>query len=68
LLVHHQSSPDASKHWNGLVKDYYSARAQLLMTQALADAKNGRPLNTTAALAIKVHAASSFVFIITHDP
>ena len=32
----------ARKHWSGLVKDYYAARIDLYVAQALADAKAGR--------------------------
>ena len=33
----------ASKHWSGLVKDYYSERATLLLNQALSNAKDNKP-------------------------
>ena len=36
----------ASKHWGGLIKEYYRARAEQVMWQALEDA--GRALNQTA--------------------
>ena len=35
----------ASKHWSGLISDYYAARVTLVMNQALSDAKAGNPLN-----------------------
>jgi len=38
----------ASKHWNGLIKDYYAERVRLSMEQALRDSKAGHALNTTA--------------------
>ncbi len=38
----------ASKHWNGLIHDYYAARARQVQTQALLDAAAGRALNQTA--------------------
>ena len=38
----------ASKHWSGLVKDYYGKRIQLVTAQAIKDAQAGRKLNTTA--------------------
>jgi alpha-N-acetylglucosaminidase len=38
----------ASKHWSGLIRDYYAARAQMVLNQALADAAAGRPLDTAA--------------------
>jgi hypothetical protein len=43
----------ASKHWSGLISDYYAARVMLVMGQALVDAEAGNPLNTTAVDAIK---------------
>ncbi len=39
----------AGKHWNGLIKDYYSARASSVLQLALSDAGTGRPLNWSAA-------------------
>jgi len=38
----------ASKHWNGLIKDYYGARAKMILKQALSDASQHRPLNQAA--------------------
>ena len=43
----------ASKHWSGLIKDYYAARVQLHQKQALADAAKGKPLDRTAIAAIE---------------
>ena len=43
----------ASKHWSGLIKDYYAARVQLHQKQALADAAKGQPLDRTAIAAIE---------------
>lgn len=43
----------ASKHWSGLISDYYAARVTLVMNQALADAKAGNPLNSKAIGRIK---------------
>ena len=37
----------ASKHWNGLISDYYAARAKLVWRQALTDAAAGQPLDKT---------------------
>lgn len=37
----------AAKHWNGLIKDYYAVRAQLLLDQALKDQRANQPLNQT---------------------
>lgn len=37
----------ASKHWSGLIRDYYVTRASLLMRQAMQDEIAGRPLNQT---------------------
>lgn len=38
----------ASKHWNGLIKDYYIRRAANLLGQAIKDKTSGSPLNQTA--------------------
>ena len=38
----------ASKHWSGLVADYYGVRAKLTLEQALKDAAAGHPLDTGA--------------------
>eukprot|EP00656_Telonema_subtile_P046113 TRINITY_DN5245_c0_g1_i1.p1 TRINITY_DN5245_c0_g1~~TRINITY_DN5245_c0_g1_i1.p1 ORF type:complete len:881 (+),score=212.00 TRINITY_DN5245_c0_g1_i1:28-2643(+) len=38
----------ASKHWSGLIKDYYAARVTLLQSLALSDAAAGRALDSTA--------------------
>ena len=32
----------ASKHWSGLIADYYGVRASLLLNQALVNAKEGK--------------------------
>jgi alpha-N-acetylglucosaminidase len=37
----------ASKHWSGLIRDYYVPRATLLMKQAIKDRTAGRSLNQT---------------------
>ena len=37
----------AAKHWNGLIKDYYSKRASLLLAQAIEDQSRGHALNHT---------------------
>jgi alpha-N-acetylglucosaminidase len=47
------SKPDgpddyASKHWSGLISDYYRARAIGFIDQALLDASSGQSLNHTA--------------------
>ena len=47
----------ASKHWSGLVADYYGARAQLVLKQALSDAAAGRSLNSTAVNLLKAQLA-----------
>ena len=36
-----------SKHWSGLIKDYYGGRASLLLQQALADYNAGHMLSRT---------------------
>ena len=38
----------ASKHWSGLVADYYGARVTIVMNQALADAAAGKALDSGA--------------------
>ena len=47
----------ASKHWSGLVRDYYAQRLLLITQQALLDAGAGQPLNSTAVDMIKAHHA-----------
>ena len=37
----------ASKHWSGLIEGYYVKRAKILLTQAVKDQQNGKPLNST---------------------
>eukprot|EP00980_Cylindrotheca_fusiformis_P012012 scaffold2844_cov123-Cylindrotheca_fusiformis.AAC.5 len=37
----------ATKQWNGLIKDYYVRRAEILLGQALKDQIAGQPLNQT---------------------
>ena len=54
----------ASKHWSGLIKDYYAARVRLHQEQALADAARGRPLNNTAVAALE--AEHAYVHTHTH--
>ena len=38
----------ASKHWNGLIRDYYAERVARYAAQAIKDADASRPLNQTA--------------------
>jgi alpha-N-acetylglucosaminidase len=38
----------ASKHWSGLIRDYYGARAQGILQIALNNATAGKPLDRTA--------------------
>lgn len=38
----------ASKHWSGLIADYYGHRAELMLVQALKDQAQGEVLNQTA--------------------
>lgn len=42
----------ASKHWSGLIADYYGKRVELVMNQAIADAANKQrtPKNVEAKL------------------
>ena len=47
----------ASKHWSGLIKDYYAARARLVMKQAQTDAAAGKKLDTAAVDRIKAQHA-----------
>lgn len=47
----------ASKHWSGLVKDYYGVRASLLLQQALKDASEGRPMDKDIVEQIKAEHA-----------
>jgi len=50
----------AAKHWSGLVKSYYRARAEQVLLQALEDAAAGRPLDGAAVAARE--AALAFAF------
>lgn len=50
----------ASKHWSGLISDYYQARAKGVLAQALADAAAGQPLNTAAVAQMWATLAHSF--------
>lgn len=43
----------ASKHWSGLVSDYYAARVTLVMKQALSDAAAGKALDNNAVSKLK---------------
>ena len=47
----------ASKHWSGLIRDYYAARVTLVMQQALKDAAAGKPLDNDAVTTIKAEHA-----------
>ena len=38
----------ASKHWSGLIRDYYARRVTLVMEQALSDAAAGKSLDRSA--------------------
>merc|ERR1711957_72281 len=38
----------ADKHWSGLIGDYYKKRVEVVMQQAVSDAKAGRKLDTVA--------------------
>lgn len=50
----------ASKHWSGLIKDYYAARAQGILGIALDSANAGQPLNTTAVQYFKAQHSYEF--------
>ena len=50
----------ASKHWQGLIKDYYAKRAQVTLKQALQDEKAGLPLNTTMIARLRAELAYNF--------
>merc|ERR1712216_1053846 len=43
----------ASKHWSGLISDYYGVRVDLVMHQALLDAAAGRRLDVAAVEELK---------------
>ena len=43
----------ASKHWAGLISDYYQERAKRVLAQAMYDAAASRPLNLTAVEQLK---------------
>jgi len=47
----------ASKHWSGLIKDYYGARASLLLQQALKNAAEGKPIDHNVVEQIKAEHA-----------
>jgi len=47
----------ASKHWSGLISDYYAERAKRIMGQAVSDANAGRPLNEKACAQIEADLA-----------
>ena len=47
----------ASKHWSGLVRDYYAARVTLVMEQALSDAAAGKSLDKAAVTTLKAQHA-----------
>lgn len=47
----------ASKHWSGLIRDYYAKRAELMLNQALRDATQGKPLNIVEVERIKAQLA-----------
>merc|ERR1712216_745110 len=47
----------ASKHWSGLIKDYYGYRVTLVMEQALTDAAAGKALDAAAVDAVKANHA-----------
>jgi hypothetical protein len=51
---------DASKHWSGLLSDYYRKRAVLLMSRAKALAAEGKPLDAAADDAVR--ASHSYAF------
>jgi alpha-N-acetylglucosaminidase len=50
----------ASKHWSGLIRDYYAVRAGLVRDQALTDARAGRSLNHAAVDEILANLAYSW--------
>jgi alpha-N-acetylglucosaminidase len=50
----------ASKHWSGLVSDYYAARAQRLLDNALAAVAAGRPFGPAEAAQVEADFAYAF--------
>ena len=58
----------ASKHWSGLVRDYYAQRVLLITQQALLDAGAGQPLNSTAVGIIKARHAYAWTTSTTPYP
>ena len=50
----------ASKHWQGLIKDYYSKRARVTLEQALRDEQTGLPLNSTTVARLRAELAYNF--------
>lgn len=50
----------ASKHWQGLIKDYYAKRARVTLEQALQDEEAGRPLNSTMISRLRAELAYNF--------
>lgn len=50
----------ASKHWSGLIKDYYAKRAILIQQQALSNAASKTPLDQAAVARIKAEHAYEF--------
>jgi len=47
----------ASKHWNGLIKDYYAERVRLIASQGIRDAARGKALDSDAVDRIKAEHA-----------
>lgn len=50
----------ASKHWQGLIKDYYAKRARVTLEQALRDEKAGLPVNSTMIALLRAEIAYNF--------
>jgi alpha-N-acetylglucosaminidase len=50
----------SSRHYSGLISDYYAARAAGILKQALADAAAGRPLDKAAVEAFKAQLANTW--------
>jgi alpha-N-acetylglucosaminidase len=58
----------ASKHWSGLISDYYYVRAAKVLAQALSDASKGQALNATAIEIMEADHAYTFQHTVKSYP
>lgn len=58
----------ASKHWSGLIKDYYAVRALNVLRLALSNAASGKPLDRTAVQHSEASLAYTWTNAINHYP